>query len=145
MSRKGFDKRIHPYQLHLRICVFPDLEGFQNKGSVTLDFHEGKIKKYNTGDNLLKTTIREYIASDEELKELYNFFTLDAVEKFEAMPESELSQYVTGYYDWASLRYLMTRGDGQVSDGVRHHIYTNDPIRMAIEWMRKTAPFKIDI
>ena len=63
---------------------------------------------------MLKTTIREYVASDDDLKELYSFFTMDALEKFEAMPESELGQYMTGYYDWAALRYLMISGDGRV-------------------------------
>ena len=43
MSRIGFDKRIHPYQLQLRICNLLDPEGIQNRGSVTLDFCEGKI------------------------------------------------------------------------------------------------------
>ena len=29
MSRIGFDKRIHPYQLQLRLCVLYDPEGIR--------------------------------------------------------------------------------------------------------------------
>ena len=145
MSRIGFDKRIHPYQLQLRLCVLYDPEGIQNKGGVTLDLREGKITNYNTEENIFRTKINEYIVSDDELKELYDFFTLEAIKTFEVTPESELSQYMTGYYDWAALRYLMICGDGRVSDGVRHNIYSNDPIKMTVEWMRKTAPFKLDV
>ena len=137
--------RIHPYQLQVRICSATDLQGIQNRSGVTLDLREGIIKNYNTEENLFRTKISEYIASDEELKELYSFFTLDSIERFEATPETELSQYMTGYYDWADLRYFMISGDGRVSDGVWHYIYSNDPITMVIRWMRKTVPFKLDI
>ena len=145
MCRIGFDKKIHPYQLQLRLCAFPDLEGIQNRSGVTLDLREGTIKNYNTTENIFRTTIREYIASDDELKELYSFLTMDAIKEFEAMTESEIYQYETGYYDWASLRYLMISAEGRISDGVRHHIYSNDPIEMAMKWMRRTVPFKLDI
>ena len=94
---------------------------------------------------MISTTIKECVVSDDDLKELYNVLTIDAVEEFEATPESELSQYITGYYDWAALRYLMICGDGRVSDGVRHNIYSNDPIEMIVEWMQKTAPFRLDV
>ena len=94
---------------------------------------------------MISTTINECVARDDELIRLYSFFTLDALETFEATPESELSQYMTGYYDWADLRYLMISGDCRVSDGVRHYIYSNDPIEMVVKWMRKTAPFKLDV
>ena len=133
MCRIGFDKIIHPYQLQLRLCAFPDSEGIQNRSGVTLDLREGTIKNYNTSENLFRTTIREYIASDDELKELYSFLTMDAIKEFETMPESKIFQYKTGYYDWAPLRYLMISGDGRISDGVRHDIYSNGPIKMAIE------------
>ena len=144
MSRIGFDKKIHPYQLQVRICSAPDFQGIQNRGGVTLDLREGRITNYHTDEDMISTKIQECIAGDDDLKELYSFFTLDAIETFEATPESELRQYMTGYYDWADLRYLMISEDGRVSDGVRHYIYSNDPIEMAIEWMRKTAPFRLD-
>lgn len=59
MSRIGFDQKIHPYQLQLRICAFPDIQGLQNRSSVTLDLQEGKITNYNTEENMFRTTIRE--------------------------------------------------------------------------------------
>ena len=145
MSRIGFDKKIHPYQLQLRLCTFPDPIGIQNKTGVTLDFREGKIINYHTDEDMISTIIKECVVSDDDLKELYTIFTIDAVEEFEAIPESELSKYMTGYYDWPALRYPMICGDGRVSDGVRHNIYSNDPIKMTIEWMQKTAPFKLDV
>ena len=144
MSRIGFDKRIHPYQLQLRLCVLYDPEGIQNRGGVTLDFREGRITNYHTNEDMISTKIQECVAGDDDLKELYSFFTLDAIETFEEMPDDELSQYMRGYYDCANLRYLMISGDGRVSDGVRHYIFSNDPIEMAVEWMRKIAPFKLD-
>lgn len=73
MSRAGFNERIHPYQLQLRICEGFDFQGIQNKGSVTLDFQEGKITNYHTDEDMVSTTIREYAASDDDLKELYSF------------------------------------------------------------------------
>ena len=73
------------------------------------------------------------------------FYTLEAIKTFEETPESELSQYMTGYYDWADLRYLMISGDGRVSDGVRHYIYSNDPIEMVVKWMKRIVPFKLDV
>ena len=145
MSRIGFDKKIHPYQLQLRLCTLPDLKGIQNKTGITLDFREGKIINYHTDEDMISTTIKECVVGDADLKELYTILTIDAVEEFEATPESELSQYMTGYYDWAALRYLMICGDGRISDGVRHNIYSNDPIKMTVERMRKTAPFKLDV
>lgn len=144
MSRIGFDKGIHPYQLQLRICSFPDTQGIQNRNSVTLNLQEGRITSYYTDEDQVSTAIKEYVASDDELKELYDFLTVDAIEQFKAMPDSEKSQYEIGYYDWASLRYLMVSKDGQISDGSRHRVYSNDPIEMAIQWMRKTSPFGQD-
>ena len=141
MSRTGFDQKKHPYQLQLRICSFLDIEGIQNKSSVTINFEEGRITNYHTDDAQISTTIREYIASDDELKELYSFFTLDELEKFEAMPEHEKSQYETGYYDCAYLRYFLIGEGNHVSDGMRSRIYRNDPIDMALKWIRKTTTF----
>ena len=145
MNRIGFDINKHPFQLQLRICLFSDLQGIQTKDSVTLNFQEGTITNYHTDKNQVNTTINEYTASDDELKELYGFFTLDAIEKFEALPENELRQYYIGYYDWASLRYLLISKDGQVRDGVRYSIYSNDPIELAIKWMSEVSPFDLDI
>jgi len=145
MSRVGFDKRIHPFQLQLRVCSLLDLQGVENKSSVIINFKEGRITSYHTDDPQISTTIREYIVSDDELKELYSLFTLEALEKFEAMPEQEKSQYQTGYYDWANLRYLLISDGGCVSDGKRTWIYSNDPIIMSLEWMNKIVPFELGV
>lgn len=146
MNRVGFDKRIHPHRLQLRCCMAFDIQGIQNESSVTLNLQEGIITNYHTDSEQVSTTIREYIACDDELKELYSFLTLDAIEKFEAMPTSEICQYETGYYDeLSSLRYLLISEGGRVSDGTRRRIYSNDPINMAIRWMFKTVPFKLDL
>ena len=145
MSRAGFDKRIHPFQLQLRVCSFLDLQGVENKSSATINFKEGSITSYHTDDLQISTTIREYIVSDDELKELYSFFTLEALEKFEAMPEQEKSQFETGYYDCAYLRYLLISDGGCVSDGKRIWIYSNDPIIMCLDWIHKIAPFELGV
>ena len=137
MSRIGFDRKIHPYQLQLRICSVPDAAGLQNKSGTTIDFLNGKIIDYHIDEDQINTRITAYTASDNELEELYGFFTLDAVEKFEAMPESEKEPYYTGYFDNASLFYLMIGGDGRILDGKRHYIFSNDPIEKVFAWMRK--------
>ena len=141
MSRIGFDKEKHPYQLQLRIASGFDIHGLQNSSSVNINFLKGIITDYHTDDDQIKTNIQEYIASDDEMKDLYSFFTFDALEKFDAMPESEKSQYDIGYYDNANLLFLMICGDGRVTDGHRHGVYSNDPIHMALEWMDKILPF----
>ena len=142
MNRIGFDQRKHPYQLQLRIASGFDMNGLQNRSSSSINFLKGIITKYNTDEDQISTTIKEYIASDDELKELYSFFTYDAIEKFEKMSESEKSQYDIGYYDNANLLYIMIGGDGRVTDGHRHGIYSNDPIDMALEWIHKMLPFE---
>lgn len=139
MGRIGFDPKVHPYQIQLRVYGFPDYQGIRNQGSETLDFQKGKIISYHTDSEQIGTTIREFVASDEDLKELYHFFTLDALKAFEAVPIDEHSAYECGYYDWADLRYLLIAADGRVSDGQRYRIYSNDPIEMAIEWMHKVT------
>ena len=53
----GFDKEIHPYQLQLRICTFPDLEGIQNRSSITVNLEEGRITIYHTDEDQISTTI----------------------------------------------------------------------------------------
>ncbi len=68
----------------------------------------------------------------------------DSIKIFEAMSESELRQYWTGYYDWAILRYILISEGGIVTDGMRSYIYSNDPILMAIRWMRKVLPFDLE-
>lgn len=145
MSRIGFDGKKHPYQLSLRIASGFDLHGLQNTSSLNINFLKGIITDYHTDDDQINTAIREYIASDDELKELYSFFTFDAIEKFNAMSESEKSMYDIGYYDNANLLYLMIGGDGQVSDGHRHGIYSNDPIHLVLEWMDKILPFEAHV
>lgn len=142
MSRVGFDKRIHPFQLQLRVCSFLDSEGIENKSSVTVNFKEGRITSYHTDDPQISTNIREYIVSDDELKELYSFFTLQVLEKFETLPEEDIRQYQTGYYDCDYLRYLLISEGGCVSDGKRTWIYSNDPIIMVLEWIHKVWPFE---
>lgn len=144
MNRIGFDNRIHPYQLQLRVCSMLDPQGLQNKESTTINFQEGKITKYHTADNQISTAINEYVASDEELKDLYEFFTLEALAKFESMPESEKDRYATGYYDCATLLYLLFSEEGPISDGKRNYVYTNDPIEMALRWISRTMPSDID-
>ena len=145
MSRSGFNHKIHPYLLQLRMCRGLDLEGIQNRSSVSINLREGKITNYNTNDAQVSTNIREYTVNDDELRELYSFFTLDAIQKFENMSESENRQYMRGYYDWAILRYLLICEGGRISDGVRHTIYSNDPIEMVLKWMHKTLPFNLDL
>ena len=140
MYRNGFDENSHPFQLQMRICGFPDYQGLQNKKSVTLDLSTGKIISYHTGKAEKTTVIREYIADEDDLKELYSFLTLDAIKKFEALPDSEKDKNVHGYYDWADLRYLLIAAEGRVSDGKRHYIFSNDPIQKAIDWMHKVTP-----
>ena len=139
-GRIGFDPKIHPYQIQLRVCCFPDYQGIRSQDSETLDLQKGKIISYHTDSEQIGTTIREFVASDEDLTELYRFFTLDELKAFEAVPIDEHSSYERGYYDWADLRYLLIAADGRVSDGQRHRIYSNDPIQMAIEWMHKVTP-----
>ena len=56
---------------------------------MTFDLREGKITNYDTNIEKASTEIKEYIVSDDELRVLYSFFTLEAIEKFEAMSESE--------------------------------------------------------
>ena len=145
MNRRGFDKMIHPRQLQLRMCIGFDYQGLQNDSSVTIDFETGRITNYHTNDNQISTSIREYVASDEELKELYGFFTMDSIKKFEAMQESELRQYGTGYYDVAFLRYIMISEEGIVADGRRSYIYSNDPIEMVMMWMHRVLPFDMEL
>ena len=140
MSRIGFNPKIHPYQIQLRMCSFPDYQGIRNLDSETLDFQKGKIISYHTDRDQIGTTIREFVASDEDLKELYRFFTLDALKAFEAISTDEHSDNKRSYYDWADLRYLLIAAEGKILDGQRHHIYSNDPIEMAIEWMHKVTP-----
>lgn len=143
MSRNGFNPKIHPYQLQLRVSPFGDSQGLRNRSSITIDLQNGKIKEYNTDEEQISTTIREYAASDDELKELYDFLTIDTIEKFEALSDSDLRQYQTGYYDAAELRYFLIGGDGRISDGVRHHIYSVDPIAMSMDWLRRIVPFDL--
>ncbi len=131
--------------MHLRIASGFDIHGLQNSSSVNINFLKGIITDYHTDDDQINTTIREYIASDDELKELYSFFTFEAIEKFEAMLESEKSKYDIWYYDNANLLYLLISGDGRVIDGHRHGIYSNDPIHMALQWMYKILPFDADV
>lgn len=73
LSRIGFDKKKHPFQLQLRICLFPDWEGSRNRSSVIIDLQNGKITNYQTDKDQINTTIKEYVASNKELKELYSF------------------------------------------------------------------------
>lgn len=121
LGRIGYDHKIHPSQLQLRCCSFHDPQGIQNRSSVTLNLKEGIITNYYTEENRINTKIRECIASDDNLAELYSFFTLDAIEKFEKIPGKELESYATGYYDLSSLRYFLIRENGSISDGVRHY------------------------
>ncbi len=145
MSRIGFDQEVHPLQLQLRVCSFPDIQGIANRCSVTLNLQDGTIRNYHTDEEQISTITREYTASDSELKELYSFLTLADIDNFEALPDAELSQYETGYYDWAALRYILIAEEGKMSDGIRHRIYSNDPIEMALEWMRKVLPFDLEL
>ena len=140
MSRIGYDQKIHPYYLQLRLVSIMDPQGVQNKSSITLNLQDGKIIRNHTDENQMTTMIKEYIVGDDDLKELYSFFTLNAIKEFEAMPESVMKQYEIGYYDEVSLRYFLICGDGRISDGKRHRIYSSDPINMVIEWIHKTAP-----
>ena len=142
MSRIGFDSIIHPYQLQLRVCSILDPDGIQNSSCDVIDFREGRVTEYNTDDEKVSTIIREYIASDDELKELYAFFTLKAIKEFEAMSDDYKRQYEIGYYDCAYLRYLLIGEDGQLSDGVRRRVYSIDPIHLVYRWMRKISPFE---
>ena len=141
MNRIGFDQRKHPYQLQLRIASGFDMNGLQNRSSTSINFLKGIITKYNTDEDQISTTIKEYIASDDELKELYSFFTYDTIEEFENMSEDEISQYDIGYYDNANLLFIMVGAEGRVTDGHRHGIYSNDPIEMALRWTYKLMPF----
>jgi len=59
------------------------------------------------------------------------------------MPESEILQFNTGYYDWAVLRYLLIGENGQVSDGKRGWTYSIDPNEKACNWMHKIIPFDL--
>ena len=137
LSRIGFDKYIHPYLLQLRVCSFLDPQGIMNRDSTTLNLQEGIITEYLTDEDQIETKISEYVASDDDLKELYSFFTLDAVNDFEKMDDEELSKYETGYFDCANLHYLLLSGDDCAQDGVRHRIYSNDPINRVIVWINK--------
>lgn len=143
MSRIGFSQKIHHYQLQLRICSILDVGGLRNESSITIDFQQGRITNYHTDKDQVNTRIQEYVASDDELQELYDFFTLKAVEEFEDMPEHEKNKYKIGYYDCASLYYFMICGKGQIANGTRHDVYSNDPIQMAFEWMRRILPFDL--
>ena len=141
MARIGFDQKIHPCQLQLRTCSMLDPQGIQNNCCLVFDLMNGIIKNYHTADNQFSTSVREYICRDDELKEVYELFTLDAIATFEALPEEEISQYETGYYDCASLRYLLIGGEGQILDGARSRIYTNDPIEIVRKWMIRVSGF----
>ena len=133
MSRIGFDQKIHPYQLQLRICSIFDVGGLGKKSSITIDFQNGRIANYRTDKDQINTRIQEYVASDDELKELYDFFTLEAIEDFEDMTADEKTKYDIGYYDCASLYYYMICGEGQITDGTRHGVYSNDPIEINVQ------------
>ncbi len=143
MIRIGYDKKIHPYQLQLRICSFPDYDGLGCRNTVTVDFKEGRIKNYQTSKDMANTTIKEYTATDKELTDLYRFFTWEAIERFEATYESRRIEDSIGYYDWAELRYLVISEDGQISDGVRIWIFRKDPIHRALNWLLKVVPFEL--
>ena len=140
MSRIGFDEKIHPYELQLRTSSLMDPGGLRNRDCLILNLREGRVTQYNTDKFQINTAIREYVASDDELKELYCFFTFDAIERFENMAYSEISRYEIGYYDFASLQYLILGENGRISDGRRTRVWSIDPIEMAIEWMHNTAP-----
>lgn len=101
---------------------------------------EGKVVSYHVDQDQNSTTIREYIASNSELEQLYDFLTLEAIERFEMMPTSEKSAFACGYYDCADLRYLLIASEDRISDGSRHGIYSNDPINMAIKWTHSVTP-----
>ena len=112
-----------------------DPEGIENSSSTSVDFKEGIITEYQTDGAQVSTLIRKYVATDVEMKELYSFFTLDTIEAFETMPEHEKAQFRTGYYDCATLRYFLISEDGLFADGVRHWIYSNDPIDKVCRWI----------
>lgn len=141
MSRIGYDKRKHPYELQLRIGAGLDYQGLENKSCLSLNLQEGKITEYHTDEDMIKTEIREYIASDEELEELYSFLTMEAIEEFESMLGTKNEQYATGYYDCAVLKYFLIGPDGKIADGSRGGIYSNDPINMTCEWVRRIFPY----
>ncbi len=129
MSRIGYSDRKHPYELQLRIGDGLDYQGLENKSCLSLNLQEGK------------TEIREYIASNEELEELYSFLTMEAIEEFESMSGTKKEQYATGYYDCAVLKYFLIGPDGKIADGSRGGIYSNDPINMTCEWVRRIFPY----
>ena len=143
LTRIGFDRKIHPYQLQLWLCSFLDILGIQSGDSVILDFRKGVISFCHTDRYEAVTTIREYVASDDDLIELYGFFKFNAIESFEDMPDSEITPYETGYYDCMSLQYLVLSEDGRASGEMRRCIYSNDPIEMAAQWLERTAPFDL--
>ena len=41
-----------------------DYQGLENKSCLSLNLQEGKITEYHTDEDMIKTEIREYIASD---------------------------------------------------------------------------------
>ena len=73
LTRIGFDRKIHPYQLQLWLYSFLDILGIQSGDSVILDLRKGVISFCHTDRYEAVTTIREYVASDDGLIELYDF------------------------------------------------------------------------
>lgn len=143
MNRIGFDQKQHPRQIQLRFCSLLDLQGLKNRASVTIDLQEGTITNYFTSDEGTSTRIKKYVACDSEIKELYEFFTMNNIQKFKDMSEGDKQLFNTGYHDEAILRYVLITCDGRVLDGVRYHIYSNDPVEQVLKWMGKILPYDL--
>lgn len=140
MGRIGYDKKVHPFVLQLQLCNAMYLKGLESTNSISINFQDGIIITYRTDNKQNATMIEDYATRDDEMKELYGFFTLDALKGFEAIPEDEIKQYEVGCYDNSMLRYSIICGDGQTLSGKRTRIYNNDPINMIKEWIRRVVP-----
>ena len=99
----------------LALTIVPGLHG------IVVEIAENEADAYNymfEDANIIYEGF-DRIDALRQLKDCTVFFALETLEKFEAMPEQEKSQFETGYYDCAYLRYLLISDGGCVSDGVR--------------------------
>lgn len=130
----------YPYliQLYPRPMFGPHYDGRVSNIDINIDAKEITIRKVKQS----AVNERIYEIEDDSILKLFEFFSIDAIENFEAIPEENLMDMWTGYRDEGyKIEYYLffENHDPLRIEGTLTWIFKNYPMEKLLDWLRETA------
>ena len=145
----GLDYSKYPYLVQLRPKPMFNSDrgaGMVSSIDIDLDSCEIAVRKIKRQDYV---NTRIYDINEDSLQELLSFFTIDAIDSFNSIPEDELIDEWTGYRDEGyRVEYCIFFKDHDPLriEGSLTWSYEHNPMERLLVWLRETAlPDLVDV